>query len=100
MLGCFVPPLRRVPRDVDPGVTLAGWAWRPDRTALPILRPIVPADTTRIRGIGGAVWTSTCYHSFVENRTEPRTARQWVRYIVVALIALFLVWWMLRLYVL
>jgi len=25
---------------------------------------------------------------------------QWVRYIVVALIAIFLVWWMLRLYVL
>jgi hypothetical protein len=35
----------------------------------------------------------------VENRTEPKTVSQWVRYIVVALIALFLVWWMLRLYV-
>lgn len=36
----------------------------------------------------------------MENRTEPKTAGQWVRYIVVAVIALFLVWWMLRLYVL
>jgi hypothetical protein len=36
----------------------------------------------------------------VHNQTEPRTLFQWVRYIVVAAIALFLVWWMLRLYVL
>jgi hypothetical protein len=35
----------------------------------------------------------------VTNRTEPKTARQWLRYIVVAAIALFLVWWMLRLFV-
>jgi hypothetical protein len=34
------------------------------------------------------------------NRTEPRTVGQWIRYVVVAPIALFLVWWMLRLYVL
>jgi hypothetical protein len=36
----------------------------------------------------------------MENRTEPRTVGQWIRYIVVSVIALFLVWWMLRLYVL
>jgi hypothetical protein len=36
----------------------------------------------------------------MENRTEPRTIGQWIRYIVVSVIALFLVWWMLRLYVL
>lgn len=41
----------------------------------------------------------SCYHDPVENRTEPRTAGQWIRYIVVAIIALFLVWWMLRSYV-
>jgi len=35
----------------------------------------------------------------MQNRTEPKTAGQWIRYIVVAAIALFLVWWMLRLYV-
>jgi len=32
----------------------------------------------------------------MENRTEPKTFRQWVRYIVVAVIALWLVIWMLR----
>jgi hypothetical protein len=42
----------------------------------------------------------TCYHHAVENRTEPKTAGQWLRYVVVAVIALFLVWWMLRAYVL
>jgi hypothetical protein len=36
----------------------------------------------------------------VPNRTEPRTVSQWLRYIFVAAIALFLVWWMLRFYVL
>jgi hypothetical protein len=35
----------------------------------------------------------------MENRTEPRTFREWIRYIVVALIALFLVAWLLRLYI-
>src|ERR1039458_9748487 len=42
----------------------------------------------------------TCYDQPVDNRTEPRTARQWIRYLVVGVIALFLVWWMLRVYVL
>jgi hypothetical protein len=36
----------------------------------------------------------------VPNRTEPKTTGQLIRYVVVAVIALFLVWWMLRLYVL
>src|ERR1035437_3352848 len=42
----------------------------------------------------------TCYDQPVDNRTEPRTPRQWIRYLVIAVIALFLVWWMLRVYVL
>ena len=45
-------------------------------------------------------WPLTCLHQLVQNRTDPRTASQWIRYMVVAVIALFLVWWMLRLYVL
>jgi hypothetical protein len=55
------------------------------------------SDTSRKSG-----WLDekTCYHDPVENRTEPKTARQWLRYIVVAIIALGLVAWMLRLYVL
>ena len=32
----------------------------------------------------------------MENRTEPKTAAQWIRYIVVAIIALWLVVWMLQ----
>ena len=35
----------------------------------------------------------------MENRTEPKTVSGWIRYIVVAAIALFLVWWLLRLYI-
>jgi hypothetical protein len=42
----------------------------------------------------------TCYDNPVQNRTEPRTLGQWIRYVVVAAIALGLVAWMLRLYVL
>jgi len=38
--------------------------------------------------------------SSVPLRTEPKTPGQWLRYIVVAAIALGLVWWMLRLYIL
>jgi hypothetical protein len=30
------------------------------------------------------------------NRTEPRTIGQWIRYVVVAAIAIWLVIWMLR----
>jgi hypothetical protein len=45
-------------------------------------------------------WPPTCNDKPVEYRTKPKTSRQWVRYIVVATIALGLVSWMLRLYVL
>ena len=31
-----------------------------------------------------------------KNRTEPKTIGQWIRYVVVAVIALWLVVWMLR----
>jgi hypothetical protein len=41
-----------------------------------------------------------CYHLSVENRTEPKTAGQWIRYILMAVMALVLVWTMLRVYVL
>lgn len=46
------------------------------------------------------LWRPTCYDYRVPNRTEPRTLGQWIRYLVVAIIALFLVWWLLRVYVL
>jgi len=37
------------------------------------------------------------YKRSMENRTEPKTLRQWIRYVVVAVIAIWLVIWMLRL---
>jgi hypothetical protein len=40
------------------------------------------------------------YKGCMENRTEPRTASQWIRYIVVSVIAIGLVIWMLRVYIL
>jgi hypothetical protein len=43
----------------------------------------------------GAEW----YHCRVFNLTKPKTPGQWISHIVVALVALFLVWWMLRLFV-
>ena len=33
----------------------------------------------------------------MENRTEPRTAMQWIRHIAMAIIAIWLIIWMLRL---
>ena len=41
---------------------------------------------------------ATC-RGFVKmpNRTEPKTLREWIRYIIVAAIAIWLVIWMLRL---
>jgi hypothetical protein len=32
-------------------------------------------------------------------QSEPKTAGQWISKIVVAIIALFLIWWLLRVYV-
>ena len=39
-----------------------------------------------------------CYAVSMPNRTEPKTFGEWVRYVVFAAIALWLVWWMLRFY--
>ena len=70
-----------------------------DRALALAVHPIRELD-----GINSATWPTslppTCYDQAVDNRTEPSTARQWIHYLVVAVIALFLVWWMLRVYVL
>jgi hypothetical protein len=42
--------------------------------------------------VKSATKATFCYHHRLENRTEPKTALQWIRYIVVAAIALVLVW--------
>jgi hypothetical protein len=41
-----------------------------------------------------------CYHCRVFNLSRPKTAGQWMAHIVVGIIALFLVWWLVRVYVL
>ena len=38
-------------------------------------------------------------HSDLPNQTDPKTPGQWLRYLVFAVIALLLVWVMLRVYV-
>jgi hypothetical protein len=41
-----------------------------------------------------------CYHCPMFNFGKPKTAGDWIVHIVGAALAIFLVWWMLRLYVL
>jgi hypothetical protein len=41
-----------------------------------------------------------CYDCPVFNFGKPKTGGQWMAHVVLAIVALFLVWWMLRLYVL
>jgi glycerol uptake facilitator-like aquaporin len=41
-----------------------------------------------------------CYDAFVFNFGKPKTVGDWIVQIAGAMIAIFLVWWMLRLYVL
>jgi hypothetical protein len=43
---------------------------------------------------------SPCYHSAVFNFGTPKTAGDWIVHIAGAIVALFLVWWMLWVYVL
>ena len=72
-------------------------------TSTRLLRSSCGAGEFPIRTLAGGivvVAVAPCYDQPVDNRTEPRTARQWIRYLVITVIALFLVWWMLRVYVL
>ena len=41
-----------------------------------------------------------CYHCFMFNFGKPKTAADWLVHVATAIVALFLVWWLLRLYVL
>jgi hypothetical protein len=43
---------------------------------------------------------STCYHATVFNFGKPKTVGDWIVHIAGAVVALFLVWWMLHLFVL
>ena len=41
-----------------------------------------------------------CYHCLMFNFGKPKTAADWLVHVAGAIVALFLVWWLLRLYVL
>jgi len=41
-----------------------------------------------------------CYDCPVFNFGKPKTGGQWMAHVVLGIVALFLVWWLLRLYVL
>lgn len=41
-----------------------------------------------------------CYHCRMFNFGKPKTAGDWIVHIAGAIVAVFLVWWMLRMYVL
>jgi hypothetical protein len=41
-----------------------------------------------------------CYHWRMFNFGKPKTAGDWIVHIVGGIVAIFLVWWMLRMYVL
>ncbi len=41
-----------------------------------------------------------CYHCRMFNFGKPKTAGDWIIHIAGAIVAIFLVWWMLRMYVL
>ncbi len=45
--------------------------------------------------LGGA-----CYHCRMFNFGRPKTTGDWIVHIAGAVIAIFLIWWMLRMYVL
>jgi len=47
-----------------------------------------------------ALFEPPCYDSIVFNFGKPKTAGDWIVHIAGAIVAIFLVWWMLRLYVL
>jgi len=43
---------------------------------------------------------SPCYHATVFNFGKPKTVGDWIVHVAGAIVALLLVWWMLRSYVL
>jgi hypothetical protein len=45
-------------------------------------------------------YSAACYHCCMFNFGKPKTAGDWIIHIAGVLVALFLVWWMLRMFVL
>jgi hypothetical protein len=51
-------------------------------------------------GLGRGFDSFPCYYRGMFKLGKPETPIQWIGHIVLAVVALFLVWWMLRVYVL
>jgi hypothetical protein len=47
-----------------------------------------------------AIQRVPCYHRHMFNFGKPKTAGDWIVHVAGAIVAIFLVWWMLRIYVL
>jgi hypothetical protein len=45
-------------------------------------------------------FAAPCYDAFVFNFGKPKTVGDWIVHVAGTIVAIFLVWWMLRLYVL
>jgi len=45
-------------------------------------------------------FAGACYHCRMFNFGKPKTAGDWLVHIAGAIVAIFLIWWMLRMYVL
>jgi hypothetical protein len=55
---------------------------------------------TEAGGTGRSPPAQDCYPCYMFNFGKPKTAGDWIVHIAGAIIAIFLVWWMLRMYVL
>jgi hypothetical protein len=55
------------------------------------------AHTSESRGWVGL---AACYHCRMFNFGKPKTAGDWIVHVAGAIVAMFLIWWMLRIYVL
>jgi hypothetical protein len=72
------------------------------------MSPAIPRfDRWSLRVTARATVTATyrhlrgaCYHCRMFNFGKPKTAGDWIVHIAGAIVAIFLVWWMLRVYVL
>ncbi len=67
---------------------------------------VVPVDewALRIIALAGPITpihsSAACYHSSMFNFGKPKTVGDWIVHIAGAIVAIFLIWWMLRVYVL
>jgi len=59
-----------------------------------------PAESCKGSEVANQGAARDCYHCRMFNFGKPKTAGDWIVHIVGAALAIFLVWWMLRLYVL